>query len=84
MPWKGATSVPVAVETLEVFGLEAHLFLKDLDHRIREVTLEPQSYHFLQQRLAVVVHDQRRNAAAIQLGTSGGLNSGSDPFLPVL
>ena len=71
----------MAVETLGLFGPEAHLLLDECGHRIRDVTLDPQSYHFFQQRLAVAL--QRGNAAAI-LGFSGGLDSGIDPFLSVL
>jgi len=58
--------IPVAVETLGVFGPAARAFVRDLGHRIADVTLEPLSHQFLLQRIAVAI--QRGNAAAI-LGT---------------
>ena len=55
--------IPVAIETLGVFGPEARSFIKDLGHCIANTTLEPLSPHHLWQRIAVAV--QRGNAAAI-------------------
>ena len=61
--------VPVAVETLGVFGVEARALFKDIGRRIFSVTQEPLSHRFLVQRIAVAV--QRGNAAAV-LGTIAG------------
>ncbi len=60
--------IPVAVETLGVFGPEAGSFLRELGRRIMDSTLEPLSHHFLRQRIAVAI--QRGNTAAI-LGSAG-------------
>ncbi len=60
--------IPVAVETLGVFGPEAGSFLRELGRRITDSTLEPLSHHFLRQRIAVAI--QRGNTAAI-LGSAG-------------
>ena len=53
--------VPVAVETLVVFGSEARSFFKDLGGRIKAQA--PLSHHYLLQRISVAV--QRGNTAAI-------------------
>ena len=58
--------VPVAIETMGVFGKEAEAFFIELGRRIREETGEPLSFHYLLQRIAVAM--QRGNAAAV-LGT---------------
>ena len=69
--------VPVAVETLGVFGPETRCFLWELGRRLKEATLEPLSHHFLLQRISVAV--QRGNTAAIL----GSIASDTDfPFLP--
>ena len=67
--------VPVAIETMGVFGKEAEAFFIELGRRIREETGEPLSFHYLLQRIAVAV--QRGNAAAV-LGTTPPSNS--DPI----
>ena len=59
--------ITIVVETLGVFGLEAHQFIKDLGRRIEDTKLEPLPTHYLKQRIAVAV--QRGNSAAI-FGTS--------------
>ena len=59
--------VPVAIETMGVFGKEAEAFFIELGRRIREETGEPLSFHYLLQRIAVAM--QRGNAAAV-LGTT--------------
>ena len=61
--------VPVAVETLGVFGAEARALFRDIARRITTVTQDPLSHQYLVQRVAVVV--QRGNAAAV-LGTMSG------------
>ena len=61
--------VPVAVETLGVFGPEARSFLQDLGRRIANATQDPLSHLYLRQRISVAV--QRGNAAAI-LGPTVG------------
>ncbi len=60
--------VPVAVETLGVFGPEVGSFLHELGRCIMDSALEPLSHHFLRQRIAVAI--QRGNNAAI-LGSAG-------------
>ena len=55
--------VPVAVETLGVFGPEARSFLRELGRRIADSTQDPLSHHYLRQRISVAV--QRGNTAAI-------------------
>ena len=59
--------IPIAIETLGVFGKEALAFFRDLGNRIKQATGEPQSHNFFLQRLSVVI--QRGNAASI-LGTA--------------
>ena len=59
--------IPVAVETLGVFGPEARSFIRELGRRLSEVTSEPLSHHHLVQQIAVAV--QRGNTAAV-LGSS--------------
>ncbi len=58
--------VPVAIESMGVFGPQAHAFFHELSRRIKEETGEPLSLHYLHQRIAVAI--QRGNAAAV-LGT---------------
>ena len=64
--------IPVAVETLGVFGPEARGLVKDLGRRIAHATLEPLSTHYLRQRISVAV--QRGNALAIlsSISSTGG------------
>ena len=57
---------PVAIETTGVFGPRTTEFLKELGHRLRQVSGEANSYAYLTQRLSVAV--QRGNAASV-LGT---------------
>ena len=72
--------VPVAVETLGLFGSEARSFFKDLGGRIKAHSLEPLSHHYLLQRISVAV--QRGNTAAI-LGSLPYDSDFADPFFPV-
>ena len=57
---------PVAIETTGVFGPKTKEFLKELGHRLRQVSGEANSYAYLTQRPSVAV--QRGNAASA-LGT---------------
>eukprot|EP00731_Ephydatia_muelleri_P037505 Em0489g4a len=57
---------PVAIETSGVFGPKTTEFLKELGHRLRQVSGEANSFAYLTQRLSVAV--QRGNAASV-LGT---------------
>ena len=59
---------PVAIETLGVFGPQTATFLKDLGHRLAQVTGDKKSTTYLLQRLSVAV--QRGNVASV-LGTIG-------------
>ena len=56
----------MAIETTGVFGARTTEFLKELGHRLRQVSGEANSFAYLNQRLSVVV--QRGNAAPV-LGT---------------
>ena len=47
--------IPIAVETLGVFGTEALQFVKDLGCRIDDTTIEPLCTYYLKQRIAVAV-----------------------------
>ena len=67
--------VPVAVETMGVFGPEARSFLRDLGRHLTRVTGDPLEHNYLMQRIAVAV--QRGNAAAI-LGSSS--SASTNPF----
>jgi len=58
--------VPVAIETLGVYGPEANKFVAVLGERLKTVTGEQRSLSFLKQRICIAI--QRGNAAAI-LGT---------------
>ena len=62
--------IPVAVETLGVFGCEAHTFFRDISRHILSVTQDPMAHQYLIQRVAVVI--QRGNAAAVLRTISGG------------
>ena len=57
---------PVAIETSGVFRPKTTEFLKELGHRLRQVSGEANSFAYLTQRLSVAV--QRGNAASV-LGT---------------
>ena len=57
---------PVAIETAGVFGPRTTKFLKELSHRLRQVSGEANSSAYLTQRLSVAV--QQGNAASV-LGT---------------
>ena len=63
---------PVAVETSGSVGVESMAFLKDLGHRVKMATGEPQSFSFLMQRLAVAV--QVGNTISV-LGTLGSCDA---------
>ena len=58
--------VPVVIETSGVFGQEALSFIRELGRHQRVKTGEPQSHHYLQQRVAVAM--QRGNTAAMMAG----------------
>ena len=57
---------PVAIETSGVFGPKTTEFLKELGHRLRQVSGEANSFAYLTQRLSIAI--QRGNAASV-LGT---------------
>ena len=60
--------VPVAIETLGVFGQRGKALVQEIGHRSKNLTQDPMAHiHFLQ-GLAIAV--QRGNAAAI-LGSMG-------------
>ena len=60
--------VPLAVESLGVFGKEARSFLKELGQRVKMSSGDPMAQQHLVQRISVAV--QRGNAAAL-LGSTG-------------
>ena len=60
--------VPVAVETLGVFGKEARRFFREVAQRMRLATGEQLAHQYLLQRISVAV--QRGNVAAV-LGCTG-------------
>ena len=68
--------VPIACESLGVFGAETLSFLKDLGHRLHKTTGDSQSYQFLLQRLSVAI--QRGNSTSV-LGTLSSFD-GLDDF----
>ena len=53
----------MAIETTGVFGPRTTEFLKELGHRLRQVSGEANSYAYLTQRLSVAI--QRGNAASV-------------------
>ena len=55
--------IPIGLETLGAFGDEALSFLKELGHLMQVKSLETQSYHFLCQRISIII--QRFNSVAI-------------------
>ena len=60
---------PVAIETSEVYGQKTTDFLKELGHRLRQVSGEANSFQYLAQRLSVAI--QRGNSASV-MGTMNG------------
>ena len=60
---------PVAIETSGVYGPRTADFLKELGHRLRQVSGEASSFHYLTQRLSVAI--QRGNSASV-MGTMDG------------
>ena len=68
--------VPIACESLGVFGAETLSFLKDLGHRLHKTTGDSQSYQFLLQCLSVAI--QRGNSTSV-LGTLSSFD-GLDDF----
>ena len=58
--------MPVAVETLGVFGCKACTLFRDISHHIFSVTQDPLAHLYLIQRVAMEI--PRGNAAAV-LGT---------------
>ena len=68
---------PIAIELSGIFGTEAISFIKELGLRLKKMTGEPSSRHYLIQRLSVAM--QRGNAAAI-LGSMGVLASVEENF----
>ena len=60
------TFEPVAIETSGAIGPRTRVFLKELGHRLRQVTGEVKCFTYLLQRLSVAI--QRGNAASV-LGT---------------
>ena len=61
-------TLPIAVETLGVFGKEARRFFSEVTQRMKLATDEQLTHQYLLQRISVAV--QRGNAAAI-LGCTG-------------
>eukprot|EP00731_Ephydatia_muelleri_P036158 Em0207g5a len=62
----------VAIETSGVFGPKTTEFLKELGHRLRQVSGEANSFAYLTQRLSVAVH------VAMQLLCLGTLKMDSE------
>ena len=60
--------VPLAVESLGVFGKEAQSFLKELGQRVKSSSGDPMAHRYLVQQISVAV--QRGNTAAV-LGSTG-------------
>ena len=60
--------VPIAVETLGVFGREARSFLKELGQHLNVSSGDPLAHQYLVQHILVAL--QRRNVAAV-LGCAG-------------
>ncbi|KAL5488580.1 hypothetical protein EMCRGX_G017546 [Ephydatia muelleri] len=60
---------PVAIETSGVYGPRTADFLKELGYRLRQVSGEASSFHYLAQRLSVAI--QRGNSASV-MGTMDG------------
>ena len=68
---------PVAIKTAGLFGPETFSFLRELGCHLKQVTGEPKSFSYLQQRLFVAV--QQGNAAAV-MGIMGSTTSPFDFF----
>ncbi|KAL5481469.1 hypothetical protein EMCRGX_G021634 [Ephydatia muelleri] len=68
----------LAIETSGVFGRKTTEFLKELGHRLRQVSGEANSFAYLTQRLSVAI--QRGNAASV-LGTIKILDIEEEEFL---
>ena len=60
---------PVAIETSGVYGQKTTDFIKELGHRLRQVSGEANSFQYLAQRLSVAI--QRGNSASV-MGTMNG------------
>ena len=60
--------IPIAVETMGVFGPEARNFFRELARRIKSVTDDHMTHQYLVQRVSVII--QQGNAAAV-LGCIG-------------
>ena len=69
--------VPVAIETLGVFGLEACSFLSELGWHVQEEIGEALSGHHLLQQIAVAV---QKGIAVAVLGASSVGRDLFDPF----
>ena len=59
----------MAIETSGMYGPRTADFLKELGHRLRQVSGEASSFHYLAQRLSVAI--QRGNSASL-MGTMDG------------
>ena len=59
----------MAIETSGVYGQRTTDFLKELGHRLRQVSGEANSFQYLAQRLSVAI--QRGNSASV-MGTMHG------------
>ena len=66
--------IPVAVETLGVFGKAAHSLFRDITHRVKLVTEDDLTHQHFVQRIAVAV--QRGNAASVLGCDLGGRGVG--------
>ena len=53
----------VAIETSGVFGHEVRAFIKELGHRLEQITADSKSQQHLVQQISVAI--QRGNAAAV-------------------
>ena len=56
--------IPIAIETLGAFGVEADHFICDIGHRLKELTLKPLSHFHLVQRISIAI--QRGNALVVK------------------
>ena len=53
----------MAIETSGVFGQEARVLVKELGHRLQQITADSKSHKFLVQHISVAI--QRGNAMAV-------------------